>query len=77
LDNQNKEMSKKQKAACDSLPKELRREFDRIVEDYKFAATLRYNRPFVSYIVLADIIRTGWRRVADPIENNAEENEEK
>ncbi len=31
----------KREEARDSLPKELREEFDLIVEDYKFAATLR------------------------------------
>ena len=56
--------SEKQTEARDSLPKGLKPVFDDFVSDYKYAATLRHGRPYISYIVLADMIRAGWRRVA-------------
>jgi len=63
-------MSPKEEEARNSLPKELRQEFDKLVADYKYVATLKYGRPYVSYIVLADLIKSGWRNVADPIEKD-------
>ena len=41
--------------------------FDDFVADYKYAATLRHGRPYISYIVLADMIRAGWRLAAKPV----------
>ena len=52
----------------EGLPEELRDEFDRFVEDYKFAATQLHGQGFVSYGVLALLIRSGWRRSDPPIE---------
>lgn len=59
--------SEKQIEARNSLPDELKPIFDDFVADYKYAATLRYGRPYISYIVLADMIRAGWRLSAEPI----------
>ena len=58
--------SEKQIEARNSLPEELRPVFDDFVSDYKYAATLRYGRPYISYIVLADMIKAGWRPTAEP-----------
>ncbi|HQG06981.1 MAG TPA: hypothetical protein PLX18_12170 [Anaerohalosphaeraceae bacterium] len=52
-------LSDKQSEARNSLPEELRPIFDDFVADYKYTATLRHGRPYVSYIVLADLIPTG------------------
>jgi len=60
--------SKKHLEARESLPPDLRPIFDALVADYRFAATRRHNAPFVSYVVLADLIRQGWR-LADPSES--------
>ena len=59
--------SEKKEMARNGLPDQLRPIFDDFVSDYKYAATLRYGRPYVSYIVLADMIRAGWRRPAKPV----------
>jgi len=56
--------SEKQVEARNSLPEELKPVFDDFVADYKYAATMRHGRPYISYIVLADMIRAGWRCVA-------------
>ena len=61
--------SEKQIEARNSLPEELKPVFDDFVADYKYVATLRHGRPYISYIVLADMIRAGWRRIVDPFED--------
>ena len=59
--------SEKHEQARSSLPEELRPIFDDFVVDYKFAATVHHGAPFVSYIVLAEMVRLGWRLTAEPI----------
>lgn len=59
--------SEKHEEARNTLPEELRPLFDDLVEDYRFAVHLRYGKRFVSYIVLADLIKAGWRRSAEEI----------
>ena len=51
--------------ARNSLSDELEPVFDDCVSDYRYAATLRYGRPYVSYIVLADMVKAGWRCLAE------------
>lgn len=58
----NQNMSLKQNDARNSLPEELKPVFDEIVNDYKYAATIRHGRPYISYVVLADLVRAGWRQ---------------
>ena len=60
--------SEKHENARNSLPEELRPVFDDLVADYKFAATKHHGSPFVSYIVLAEMVRAGWRLAAGPSE---------
>jgi len=60
--------SAKHQKARDVLPDELQPVFDEFVADYKFAATKHHGSPFVSYIVLAEMVLCGWRHVAEPIE---------
>jgi len=57
------------------LPEHLRQEYDMLVSDYRFAAHVRYGKRFVSYMVLADLIRAGWRRSVDSIEVTPNEQE--
>ena len=59
--------SEKQIQTRNSLPEELKPVFDDFVAYYKYAATLRHGRPYISYIVLADMVRAGWRRSAETI----------
>jgi hypothetical protein len=49
------------------LPEELQSIFDEFVEDYKFAGTLHHGSPFVSYIILAEMVKAGWRCSGKPI----------
>lgn len=53
--------SEKHESARNSLPDELRPVFDAFVEDYKFAASKHHGSPFVSYVVLAEMVKAGWR----------------
>lgn len=59
--------SEKQIEARNSLPDELKPIFDEFVSDYKYVATMRHGRPYISYIVLADMTRAGWRLSAEPV----------
>jgi hypothetical protein len=54
--------AEKEQQARDLLPDELKPIFDDFVNDYKFFATKHYGRPYVSYLVLAEMVRAGWRR---------------
>jgi len=47
-----------------ALPPELRPVFDELVADYRFSTLKHYSQPFVSYLVLADLVRVGWRCTA-------------
>jgi len=63
----------KQKEARDSLPEELRPLYDELVADYKFATFKRHGRGYVAYMVLADLVRVGWRPpVVSPPEQGRE-----
>jgi len=59
--------SEKHELARHSLPDELKPVFDDFVTDYRFAATKHHGSPFVSYIVLAEMVKLGWRLGAEPI----------
>ncbi|NLS93180.1 MAG: hypothetical protein GXX96_13570 [Planctomycetaceae bacterium] len=59
--------SEKHEAARNTLPDELKPVFDDFVGDYKFAATKHHGSPYVSYIVLAEMVRLGWRLGAAPL----------
>ena len=63
------ERSEKYKIARDSLPSELRAVFDDFVADYRFAGTKHHGSPFVSYIVLAEMVKAGWRLSAEPLKD--------
>lgn len=49
------------------LPGASRDEFDQLVLWYRYYAELHHKTPFVSYKVLADLIRAGWRLSAAPL----------
>ena len=52
--------SEKLQLAREGLPDELGPVFDALIADYKFFATIHHRSPFVSYLVLADLVRQGW-----------------
>jgi hypothetical protein len=58
--------SAKEEEARRALPDELKPIFDDFVADYRFIATARHGKPYVSYLVLADMVRAGWRRTSEP-----------
>jgi hypothetical protein len=47
--------------ARSSLQDELRPIFDQLVEEYRFHATVLHGSPFVSYAILAALVKDGWR----------------
>lgn len=55
------ERSAKHEEARSSLREELKPIFDELAEHYRFWARARYGSPFVSYAVLSDLVRSGWR----------------
>lgn len=63
----NENRSEKHELARSSLPDDLKPVFDDFVADYRFAAMKHHGSPFVSYIVLAEMVKAGWRLAADPI----------
>ena len=60
--------SSKHELARNTLPDELKPVFDAFVTDYRFVATKHHGSPFVSYIVLAEMVGLGWRLGAEPLE---------
>ncbi|MFC1792656.1 hypothetical protein ACFL3Q_03615 [Planctomycetota bacterium] len=58
--------SEKYIEARNSLSDELKPIYDEFVADYRFAATLRYGKPYVSYLMLADMVKAGWRPSTGP-----------
>ena len=50
-------------AERERLSDDLKAHYDRMVEDYRYFAFIHHTRPFVSYKVLADLVRGGWRRL--------------
>ena len=56
----------KYEQARNSLPDDLKPVFDELVEDYKFASVKQLGGGYVAYNVLAEIVRIGWRHVAEP-----------
>lgn len=65
--SENEKRSEKCEQARISLPDELRPVFDAFVDDYKFAGTIHHGSPFVSYIILAEMVKAGWRPSGEPI----------
>lgn len=58
--------SEKYIEALNTLPNGLKPFYEEYVAEYRYYATLRHGKPYVSYIVLADMVRAGWRRTAEP-----------
>ena len=63
-------MSLKLDQARKSLPDNLKPVFDMLIADYRFAALERHGAPYVSYVVLADLVKLGWRPPEDVSQKN-------
>lgn len=59
--------SEKYEQARNSLPDDLKPVFDAFVDDYKFAGTIHHGSPFVSYVILAEMVKAGWRLTGEGI----------
>lgn len=68
--------TEKHELARNTLPADLKPVFDDLVADYRFAATKHHRSPFVSYSVLADLVKAGWRLAADPLRVGTKESGE-
>jgi hypothetical protein len=64
--------SEKYQQARAALPEELRPVFDDFVTDYKFAGMKHHGSPFVSYIILAEMVKMGWRIGAEPMKDDGD-----
>lgn len=58
--------TEKHEQARESLSEDLKPVFDILVAEYKFLASIHHRTPFVSYVVLADLVRGGWRPPPTP-----------
>ena len=53
--------TEKHTIARESLTDEQKSVFDKLVIHYRYAAVLHHRSPFISYLVLAELIKLGWR----------------
>jgi hypothetical protein len=58
--------SEKYIESLNSLSEDLKLIYEEFVSDYRYVATSRHGRPYISYIVLADTVRADWRCSAEP-----------
>jgi hypothetical protein len=65
--------SEKHEYARNTLPQDLQPVFDDFVRDYKFSAEMHHGSPFVSYIVLAEMVKAGWRLSSEPIDHRKDQ----
>jgi hypothetical protein len=49
----------------ESLPEDLRPVYDEMVASYSFYSLKHHGREFVSYQVIADLVKDGWRPAAN------------
>ena len=58
--------------ARNTLPDGVRQDYDTLVQWYSYLAKVHHGRPYVSYKILADLVREGWRQSAVPIETKSD-----
>lgn len=49
-----------------TLPPELHEAFDDFLSEYRFATLKHHGGPYVSAVVIAELVLAGWRRSAPP-----------
>ena len=47
--------------ARNTLPEEMRPIYDQMVEEYRFYALKHSGKAWVAYMVIAELVRSGWR----------------
>jgi hypothetical protein len=47
--------------ARESLTDDQRPVFDKMVTHYRYAGIVHHRTPFISYLVLAELVKLGWR----------------
>jgi hypothetical protein len=57
--------------ARESLPERLREIYDQLVASYAYHSLRHHGREFVSYSIIADLVRDGWRVDSQPDNRNA------
>ena len=62
--------SPKYQEAEKRLPEALKPVFAKFVEEYEFLTQMHYGRGYVAYVVLADLVRAGWRSADKPTEDS-------
>jgi hypothetical protein len=62
--------SEKYKEAELTLPDDLKPIFRRLVEEYEYLTQLQFGRGYVAYIVLADLVLSGWRPTGEARANS-------
>lgn len=58
--------SKKFLEAYQTLPPSCRVAFVQLADDYQFAAHVGGGFPWVAYGIIAELVKVGWRRSAEP-----------
>ena len=64
LAEESDEAERKRARAEAKLPASLRRTFGQLVDDYAVCAKIHADKVVIEYDVLADLVRTGWRKVS-------------
>jgi hypothetical protein len=62
------ENSPKYQTARDALPSSLRPIYKDLVSDYAFHTLTKYGKGYVAYEVLAELVKSGWRRTVQTTE---------
>lgn len=65
--------TEKHELARRSLPEDLVPVFDDLVADYRFYAMKHHGSRFVSYAVLAEMVKAGWRLAEPPLQEKGTE----
>lgn len=59
-------MSVKMEEELNALPEDLKPVYKRIVLESQYHCVVRHGHPLVSYAVLSDLIKGGWRPTREP-----------
>lgn len=54
-------------AVSGCYPPELHEAFDDFLSEYRFAALTHHGGPYVSAVVIGELVLAGWRRSAPPL----------
>jgi hypothetical protein len=69
------ERKTKEKEEINALPPELIPIYNQLVAEYQFHCLKRYSVPFVNRVILADLVKDGWRPSHQPLNFSDEKND--